>query len=117
MSAKSFNPRIETRGGHLWVTLPDSIDMDNYTAVEERVTLEIANAPTKAVVLDFCNTANVFSAGMGLIIRLNARAADKGKAIMLVNVSAKLREGFENVGLDRVFTIYSSAEELLAELS
>jgi anti-anti-sigma factor len=100
---------IERRYGCLWIILPDSIDMDNYVKIEDRIMECLAETPMN-IVLDFSGTKSLFSSGIGLIVRLNKGVTDKGYTMSLVNVGEKIREGFENVGLDTVFTIFRSEE-------
>ena len=67
---KSYTTSVEQRHGCLWITLPDSIDMDNFLKIEERIMPELEKAPQE-VVLDFSRTKALFSSGIGLVVRLN----------------------------------------------
>ena len=39
--AKTFNPTIEEKQGCLWITFKESIDMDNYKAIEDSISQHI----------------------------------------------------------------------------
>jgi len=109
---KSYTTHVEDRHGCLWVILPDSIDMDNYLQIEERILPELEKSP-KDVALDFSHTKALFSSGIGLVVRLNKQIADKKQKIYLVNIERKIKEGLENVGLDMAFPMYPTEEDFL----
>ncbi|MFW5775213.1 MAG: STAS domain-containing protein [Chitinivibrionales bacterium] len=106
-----FSTQIEERDGVVWIILPDSIDMDNYRRIEELIEPELTRKPLK-VVLDFSKTTALFSSGLGLIIRIKKRIDELDGKLFLLCISKRLEEGFSNVGLDKVFTICRSHEEL-----
>ena len=107
--AKSYTTTIETRHGHLWIVLPDSIDMDNYAKIEELILEELETEP-RNVALDFTRTKALFSSGIGLVVRLKKLINDKGLGLSLVNLDPKIKEGLENVGLENVMEIYATEE-------
>ncbi len=108
---KAFTTQIEERDGAVWIILPDSIDMDNYRRIEENIEPQLTRKPLK-VVLDFSKTTALFSSGLGLIIRIKKRIDELGGQLFLLCISKKMEEGFSNVGLDKVFTICRSPEQL-----
>jgi anti-anti-sigma factor len=109
---KNYPTVIETRHGHLWIVLPDSIDMDNYLDIEEEILPTLEKSP-QDVVLDFSRTKALFSSGIGLIVRLQKRVRKAGKKLSLVSIEPKIREGLKNVGLGSAFDIYTSEEEFM----
>ncbi len=109
---KSYTTFIEERHECLWIVLPDSIDMDNYMKIEERILPELEKSP-RDVVLDFSRTKALFSSGIGLIIRLNKQINQAGQQIVLVNIETKIKEGLENVGLDSAFKLYATEEDFV----
>jgi anti-anti-sigma factor len=112
---KSSTTFIEKRYGCLWIVLPDSIDMDNYEKIEKTIAPELKESPKK-IVLDFSKTENLFSSGLGVIVRLQKRITELGGILFLVNFSPRLKEALEAVGLDRVFKTFSSEAEFEASL-
>ncbi|MBD3391751.1 MAG: STAS domain-containing protein [Chitinivibrionales bacterium] len=107
---KSYTTSITTKYGRLWAVLPDSIDMDNYLKIEEIIIPELEKSP-KDVVLDFSRTKALFSSGIGLVVRLKKRVNELGQELSLVNIDPKIKEGLENVGLDKAFDMFSSEED------
>jgi anti-anti-sigma factor len=103
---KSFTTLIEEKNNALWITLPNSIDMDNYRKIEDSIAPELSKSRRK-IVLDFSRTKSLFSSGLGLVVRLKKKVEQTGGELFLVNVNKKIEEGFENVGLDKLFPILS----------
>ncbi len=110
--AKTFSTQIEKRHDALWISLPDSIDMDNHQKIQEMIEPEMEGG-CERVVLDFSHTKSLFSSGLGLIIRLKKLVENKGGKIFLVNVRDKIYEGFENVGLNKTFDIFMTENEFV----
>ncbi|MBN1603512.1 MAG: STAS domain-containing protein [Chitinispirillaceae bacterium] len=102
-------PVVEKRSGYLWITLPDAVSMYNSKAVEQAVLSQITD--TKSVVLDLSKTNNIFSAGLGLFIKIRKHVFEKSGTVCLVNVSAKHSELFTSLKLDKVFPIFSTDVE------
>jgi anti-anti-sigma factor len=106
----SLELKIEDKLGCVWITLPDSIDMDTYRNIEGAI---VARRPDNAacVVLDLSETKNLFSSGIGLIIRVRKQVVESKGLFVLVNVSRKVRKIFETVKLEKIFTMYSTDVE------
>ncbi|MGB7566421.1 MAG: STAS domain-containing protein [Chitinivibrionales bacterium] len=102
--------KIENKSDFVWITLPDSVNMDTYKAIEEKIESRL-DAACVRVVLDLSKTSNLFSSGLGLIIRVRKWVAKSNGFICLVNVSRKIRAILETVHLDKVFTIYATDVE------
>jgi len=101
---------VSMKNGYLWITLPDSINMDNYTRIEDQIGKALADAAT-SVVLDMAGTHNLFSSGLGLLIRIKKRLDEKNANLFLVNVPFKIREILGAVHLDKLFTMYATDVE------
>jgi anti-anti-sigma factor len=100
---------VEERSGYVWVTLPDAVSMYNSRQVELDVASRITEG--KGVVLDMSRTNNVFSAGLGLFIKIRKLVFEKSGTVCLVNVSAKHIEMFSSLKLDKVFPIFATDVE------
>jgi anti-anti-sigma factor len=107
---KSFTTFIEKRYGCIWIILPDTIDMDNYGRIEQSIEPELRES-AKKVVLDFSRTENLFSSGLGVIVRVQKRVTDLGGQLFLVNFTNRLKDALEAVGLDKIFTAFASEED------
>jgi len=101
---------IEQKMGCTWVTLPDAINMDTYGSIESAIARSAAGC-AGCVVLDMGKTNNLFSSGLGLIIRVRKLVMECKGRIVLVNVSLRIREVLETVQLGKVFNMYATDVE------
>ncbi len=108
------NVHIENKLNYLWVTLPSSLNMDNYQRVEEQILKNLQGNNLK-VVIDFIETNYLYSSGIGLIIRLRNNIIKNKGSLWLVNVSQKCRDNFTSMKLDKILPIFST--DLEFELS
>ena len=102
--------RIEEKCGDTWILLPDAISMYDTREIEKAIECRIVEQ-TKRLVLDFSKTCNLFSSGLGLMIRIRKLVHEKGGRLCLVNVSGRIRGILETLNLDKVFLIYSTDVE------
>jgi anti-anti-sigma factor len=100
----------DMKNGFLWIAMPDSITMDNYVKIEEEISEAVSGSCTK-IVLDMTATRNLFSSGLGLLIRLKKRLDERNCFLFLVNVSHRVRDILTAVHLDTVFSMYSTDVE------
>ncbi|MBD3344012.1 MAG: STAS domain-containing protein [Chitinivibrionales bacterium] len=98
---------VETKMGHLWITLPSAIHMDNYREIEQKIESHLYG-DSKQIVLDFTNTKRIYSSGMGLLIRLRKQVGEANGNVALVNVSKVCRDLLAEVNLDRLFPVYAT---------
>jgi anti-anti-sigma factor len=101
---------IQEKDGFTWIRLPDSINMDNYVKIEQEIAKAI-KGPSPKVVIDLSVTGNLYSSGLGLLIRLRKRVNEENGVLFLVNVSRKLSAMFEAVHLERLFTMFATDVE------
>ena len=101
---------MEQKSGCLWVTLPDAINMDTYGDIEKAI-VSSASGHAACVVVDLGKTNNLFSSGLGLIIRIRKLVIESKGRIFLVNVSQRIREVLETVQLHKLFTLYATDVE------
>jgi anti-sigma B factor antagonist len=99
--------RIEKKLGYIWVLMPDSISRDDYRRIETEIG-GFFTVERNRLVLDLAETNNIYSSGLGLLIRLNKMAIEKNGVMHLVNVSSAIREIFSMVNLDKYFSIYET---------
>jgi anti-anti-sigma factor len=100
---------IERKLGCLWITLPDAITMYNSHDLEKAIIGNLEN--NGRVVFDFSRTRNLFSSGLGLLIRIRKTVGERDGVLCLVNVSAKLRDMLTALNLNKVFPIYATDVE------
>jgi anti-anti-sigma factor len=102
--------KICEKDGFIWITLPDAINMNNYLDLEKAIYDNISQQCPK-VVVDLCNTKNLYSSGLGLLIRLRKYINEKKGLLFLVNVSKKIFDLLEAVHLERLFNCYATETE------
>jgi anti-anti-sigma factor len=100
---------VENKMGCLWITLPDAISMYNSRELEKTITGNLIDGAN--VVLDLSRTRNLFSAGLGLIIRIRKTVGENNGAMCLVNVNEKMRDVLLALNLNKVLTIYATDVE------
>lgn len=100
---------IERKMDCLWITLPDAITMYSTRDLENMIDDSLEDKSN--VVLDFTNTRNLFSSGLGLIIRIRKKVYEGNGSMALVNVSEKMRELLDALNLNKVLAIYATDVE------
>jgi anti-anti-sigma factor len=101
---------VTVKNGFLWIAMPDSITMDNYVRIEEQIVEAVAGSCTR-VVLDMAVTRNLFSSGLGLLIRIKKYLDERNCTLFLVNVSHKIQDILAAVHLDKLFPVYATDVE------
>jgi anti-anti-sigma factor len=103
---------IESKQGCLWITLPDSITMDSYPQLEERIDDAINGSESGTTVIDLGLTKNMYSAGFGMIVRIRKRMGEKGGSLYLVNAASRVVEAMTYLGLHKVISVYEEGAPL-----
>ncbi|HEX3018829.1 MAG TPA: STAS domain-containing protein [Chitinispirillaceae bacterium] len=101
---------ITFQSGDLWITLPDAINMDSSKIIESAI-INNCNGSLGRIVFDFSRVNNLYSSGLGLIIRIRKLVLERGGSLCIVNVSGKIHEMFATFNLDRIFTLYTTDVE------
>jgi anti-anti-sigma factor len=103
---------IEDKMGFTWVVLPNAVNMDSCPAIEKEIGRVLVRSGESArVVVDLSLTRDLYSTGMGLLIRLRKRLFESKGSIDLVNVSQRIRDLLEAVHLDKIFPLYATDVE------
>ena len=93
-------------------------EVDLYTAPEFKQQLLDAIAKgAKEVVVDFSDTTFIDSTTLGVLVGGVKRLRTNDGQLSLVCSDRNITKIFEITGLDRVFTIYPTREEALANVS
>ncbi len=101
---------MDLRRGFLWISFPASVTVDNYRQIEDKIESRLTGRCDK-VVLDLEKTENIYSSGIGLIVRLKKQVAEAGGIFALVNVPKKLREILEGMHLEKVLPMFATDVE------
>jgi anti-sigma B factor antagonist len=91
-------------------------EIDLYTCPELKTELlRVIDDGATLVVLDLAGTTFIDSTGLGVLIRGVERLRVNDGSLAVVSLDPNLTKIFEVTGLDRVFAIYDSREEALAQ--
>jgi anti-sigma B factor antagonist len=92
-------------------------EVDLYTAPEfKQQLLDVIGKGAREVVVDFSNTTFIDSTTLGVLVGGVKRLRTNEGQLSLVCSDRNITKIFEITGLDRVFTIYPTREEALAQL-
>jgi anti-sigma B factor antagonist len=112
----NFDIKTEQVGDEAYIiSLAGEVDL--YTAPEfKQQLLEVIGQGGKQVVIDFSNTTFIDSTTLGVLVGGVKRLRTNGGQLSLVCSDRNITKIFEITGLDRVFTIYPTREEAVAQL-
>jgi anti-sigma B factor antagonist len=92
-------------------------EVDLYTAPEfKQKLLDVIAQGASSVVVDFTNTTFIDSTTLGVLVSGVKRLRENEGQLSLVCNDRNITKIFEITGLDRVFTIYPTRSEAVAEL-
>ena len=109
--AKEFLQK-ESTGPNGWTIWSVSGRFDMVTADAAYTTGEDIVLRNVKTVLDMTDMEYLSSAGLRVLLRLNKLAKKNGKVFTLTAPSGIVKSVLEDSGMDALFTIYASLEEL-----
>lgn len=112
--AKNRRLHIENKNEHLWITLPDLINMDNYLQIRNRIESKLTDKENK-VVVDLSNNEIINSLLIGLILHSRKIVKQNSGFFYLVNVSENCIIKFQALFLDKIVQIYENESEFIAD--
>ena len=112
----NFDIKTEQAGGDVYViALTGEIDL--YTAPEfKQQLLDVIEKGGKQVVVDLTDTTFIDSTTLGVLVGGVKRLRPNGGQLSIVCSDRNITKIFEITGLDRVFTIYGTRDEAVAQL-
>ncbi len=112
----NFDIKTEQLGeGAYVISLAGEVDL--YTAPEfKQQLLEVIGQGGQQVVIDFTNTTFIDSTTLGVLVGGVKRLRTNGGQLSLVCSDRNITKIFEITGLDRVFTIYGTRDEAVAQI-
>jgi anti-sigma B factor antagonist len=112
----NFDIRTEQLGDDAYViSLAGEVDL--YTAPEfKQQLLEVIGQGGKQVIVDFTDTTFIDSTTLGVLVGGVKRLRTNEGQLSLVCSDRNIVKIFEITGLDRVFTIYPTRDEALAQV-
>ena len=111
----NFDITTEQLSDHAYaISLTGEVDL--YTAPEfKQQLLEVIAQGGTHVIVDFTNTTFIDSTTLGVLVGGVKRLRDKDGQLSLVCSDRNITKIFEITGLDRVFSIYATREEAVAQ--
>ena len=92
------------------VALAGRMDVNTSSAVET-AGLAVLNKDAK-LALDMSELAYISSAGLRILARLLKKSEANGQSIAIVNANGVVKDMLEYCGLDTLFSLYKSVDEL-----
>jgi anti-sigma B factor antagonist len=93
------------------ITVNGEIDLYSVKQLKERITYEIEDHKPPKFVMDLNSVRYIDSTGLGILIGIKRRCAEKGGELLLVFDSERITNLFNITGLHNVFSIYKSVDE------
>ena len=104
--------QTETAGTNGWTVWSVNGRIDMVTAEKAYATGEDIVNRNEKTVLDMSGMDYLSSAGLRVLLRLNKLAKKSGKEFTLCGPSGIVKSVLEDSGMDALFTIYASLNEL-----
>ena len=104
--------QTETAGANGWAVWSVNGRIDMVTAEKAYATGEDIVNRNEKTVLDMSGMDYLSSAGLRVLLRLNKLAKKSGKEFTLCGPSGIVKSVLEDSGMDALFTIYASLNEL-----
>jgi anti-sigma B factor antagonist len=102
-------------GGAYVISLAGEVDL--YTAPEfKQQLLDVIGQGGKEVIVDFSNTTFIDSTTLGVLVGGVKRLRSNDGQLALVCSDRNITKIFEITGLDRVFTIYPTRDDAIAQV-
>jgi anti-sigma B factor antagonist len=98
------------------IGLKGEVDLYSCPELKEELLRVIGDGAT-LVVVDLTETTFIDSTGLGVLVRGVERLHTEAGRLAIVCTDPNMTKVFEVTGLDRVFSIYSTREEALAQVA
>jgi anti-anti-sigma factor len=96
------------------LTLPNSLDIDEFDRLNERILELIRSEPEGQWVLDLSQVAYLGSAALGLLVNLRQQIKQSGGRLVLCGLSPQLMHIFKTCCMERLFKIVKSRPDAVA---
>jgi anti-anti-sigma factor len=101
---------IENRLGFIWVVLPESLNIGNYSEIES-VVMQHLTGGADHLVFDLSRVKAIYSSALGVLIRVRKQVGEAGGVVCLVNVCQTIISLLESLNLNKIFPIYATDVE------
>lgn len=101
---------VENRMGFIWVILPESLNIGNYSEIETDV-MGYLTGRADHLVFDLSRVRLIYSSALGVLIRVRKQVGEAGGIVCLVNVCQSVITLLESLNLDKIFPMYATDVE------
>jgi anti-sigma B factor antagonist len=100
-------------GRVLTICLTDAkiLDAPTIEQIHQEIVAVLEKTDQPDVLIDFRAVKFMSSAALGMLIRVNKKCKEFKINLKLCNIERDIKQVFKITGLDKVFTIYNSAED------
>ena len=98
----------------IFITDPKILDGPTIEQIHQDLTGVLERTEQPNVILDFQAVKFMSSAALGMLIRINKKCKEFKANLKLCNIDKDIKQVFKITGLDKVFTIYKTAEDAAA---
>jgi anti-sigma B factor antagonist len=113
--AQEFKLRQETEPGRFVIALRGEWDLYNRPELERALRAAEVSGE-QVVVIDLSQATFIDSSVLGALVEARKRL-DEGSRIAVIAADRQIRKVFEITGLDSVFTLHETLEELRADVT
>ena len=103
---------IEESESYSTIKINAPVTMDTGADIEEQI-LKVFDALSSNIAIDLINSQVIFSAGMGLLARLNELAIKQNKSIYIINPTARVFEALESLGITKLIETFETENEFI----
>jgi anti-sigma B factor antagonist len=96
------------------LTLPNSLDIDEFDRLNEGILELIRSEPEGQWVLDLSQVAYLGSAALGLLVNLRQQIKQSGGRLVLCGLSPQLMHIFKTCCMERLFRITKTRKDAIA---
>ena len=98
----------------IFITDPKILDAPTIEQIYKDLIAVLERTEQQNVILDFQAVQFMLSAALGMLIRINKKCKEFKANLKLCNIHPDIKQVFKITGLDKVFTIYKTAEDASA---
>jgi len=105
----------QKKDNHIVLAITGEIDLYSVKQLKEHVSQVIEQEREARIIMDLNNVKYIDSTGLGILIGIKRRCAEKAGELVLVFESDRISNLFNITGLHNVFAIYKTVDEAAAK--
>ena len=106
---------VQKKNNHIVLAITGEIDLYSVKQLKEQVSDTIEQEREAHIIMDLNNVKYIDSTGLGILIGIKRRCAEKAGELVLVFDSDRISNLFNITGLHNVFAIFKSMDEAAAK--